>query len=248
MRRDDLDRLAAEHVLGLLEGEERGMADRMLVSDGEFRDLVELWRGRFSAWDETADAIPAGETLWARIESSVGAVPATAPAPAAAAPAAAAPRPASPGLLDRLWESLNFWRTLGLASAMAALLLAAGMGFFAMKASRQPVMVAVLLNDANQPGAVLSTFEDGRMELVPLGDMTIPHNHSVQVWTFPDPAGPPVSVGVLQTARTARMKLDDLPQPHSNQLFAISIEPLAGSPTGLPTGPMVMKGTATAAL
>ncbi|RDI59177.1 anti-sigma factor [Microvirga subterranea] len=242
MRRDDFDRLAAEHVLGLLEGEERGVADNLLASDGDFRNLVELWRQRFSAWDETADELPAGDALWARIESSVSAAPVAAPR------ASAASRPASPGVLERIWESLSFWRTVGLAGAAAALLMGLGMGFFAIKASRQPVMIAVLLNDANQPGAVLSTFEDGRMELVPLGDMTIPHNHSVQVWTFPDPAGPPVSVGVLRAARTARMTMDDLPQPHSNQLFTISVEPLAGSPTGLPTGPVVMKGTASAAL
>lgn len=243
MRRDDFDRLAAEHVLGLLEGEERGMADRLLASDGDFRNLVELWRHRFSAWDATADELPAGDALWARIENSVSAA-----AKAAPAASAVASRPVSPGLLERIWESLSFWRTLGLAGAAAAVLLGLGMGFFAMKASRQPVMIAVLLNDANQPGAVLSTFGDGRMELVPLGDMTIPHNHSVQVWTFPDPAGPPVSVGVLRAARTARMAMEDLPQPHSNQLFAISVEPLAGSPTGRPTGPVVMKGTASAAL
>jgi anti-sigma-K factor RskA len=126
--------------------------------------------------------------------------------------------------------------------------LAAGLAFFAEKASRQPILVAVLMNEANQPGAVLRTFTDGRAELTPLGDMQIPHNHSIQVWTFPDPAGAPVSVGVVQTARTVLLSLQNLPQPHSNQLFAISVEPLAGSPTGQPTGPVVMKGTATTAL
>lgn len=243
MKRDDVDRLAAEHVLGLLEGEERGVADRLLASDSEFRALVEVWRQRFSAWDETAAEIPPGESLWQRIESSVIAAPA-----AVLAPAAPAPRTATPGLLASLWDNLSFWRTFGLVGAVATLLLAAGMGFFAVKASRQPVMIAVLLTDANQPGAVLSTYSDGRAELVPLGDMTIPHNHSVQVWTFPDPAGPPVSVGVVQVARTVRLKLDNVPQLRSDQLFAISIEPLSGSPTGLPTGPVVMKGTASTAL
>lgn len=135
-----------------------------------------------------------------------------------------------------------------MAGALAALLLAVGASFFAEKASRQSILVAVLMTDANQPGAVLRTFTDGRAELTPLGDMQIPHNHSIQVWTFPDPAGAPVSVGVVQTARTVLLSLQNLPQPHSNQLFAISVEPLTGSPTGQPTGPVVMKGTAATAL
>jgi anti-sigma-K factor RskA len=242
MTLDEQDRLAAEHVLGLLEGEERDVAERMLLSDAGFRASVEQWRKRFSEWDDTASDLPADDALWRRIESGLGAKPSE------VRDRAASPDRLSPGILQGLWNSLTFWRYAGLGAAMAALLLAIGVGYFAEKASRQPVLVAVLLTDANQPGAVLSTFADGRAELVPLGDMTIPHNHSIQVWTFPDPKGAPVSVGVVHAARTVRLSLDKLPQPHSNQLFAISVEPLAGSPTGQPTGPVVMKGTASTAL
>jgi anti-sigma-K factor RskA len=243
MTRDDQDRLAAEHALGLLEGEERGEAERLLASDATFQALVEQWRKRFAEWDDTAADLPPGEVLWQRIETGIGAQPAI------AAESSTPVRMAeSPGLLQGLWNSLTFWRSLSLAGAMAALLLALGLGFFAVKASRQPVLVAVLMSEANQPGAVLRTFADGRAELTPLGDMQIPHNHSIQVWTFPDPTGAPVSVGVVHTARTVLLNLQNLPQLHTNQLFAISVEPLSGSPTGQPTGPVVMKGTASTAL
>jgi anti-sigma-K factor RskA len=244
MTRDDQDRLAAEHVLGLLEGEERGEAERLLASDAAFQALVEQWRRRFSEWDHTAADLPPGETLWQRIETDLEAEPVR----VSSRPSPAAQRTPSPSLFQGLWDNLTFWRTFGLAGAMAALLLAAGLGFFAVKASRQPVLVAVLMSETNQPGAVLRTFADGRAELTPLGDMQIPHNHSIQVWTFPDPVGAPVSVGVVQTAKTVLLNLQNLPQPHSNQLFAISVEPLTGSPTGQPTGPVVMKGTASTAL
>jgi len=200
---------------------------------------------RFSEWDRTAADLAPSEALWQRIEDGLEAQPHAA---GAAAPLTSARRGSSSGVFQGLWDSLAFWRGFGLAGAMAALLLAAGLGYFAQKASRQPTLVAVLMSETNQPGAVLRTFADGRAELTPLGDMQIPHNHSIQVWTFPDPAGAPVSVGVVQTARTVLLNLQNLPQPHSNQLFAISVEPLAGSPTGQPTGPVVMKGTASTAL
>jgi anti-sigma-K factor RskA len=248
MTRDDQDRLAAEHVLGLLEGDERSQAERLLASDEGFQTLVEQWRGRFSEWDATAVDAPPGEALWHRIESGLQAEVQAEPAQASPRPVLSPQRQASPGLFQGLWDSLSFWRAFGMAGAVAALVLAAGLAFFAEKASRQPMLVAVLMTDANQPGAVLRTFDDGRAELTPLGDMEIPHNHSIQVWTFPDPAGAPVSVGVIQTARTVLLSLQNLPQPHSNQLFAISVEPLTGSPTGQPTGPVVMKGTAATAL
>lgn len=245
MRREDQDRLAAEHVLGLLEGEERSLAESLLASDAGFRTSVEKWRQRFTEWDDTATDQTPGETLWRRIEAGLAAQPSAETAPHTLQ---AASTTRSPTLLARLWESLSFWRTVGLASAMAAVLLAAGLGFYASKASRQPVLIAVLMTDANQPGAVLRSFADGRAELTPLGDMEIPHNHSIQVWTFPDPKGAPVSLGVLHAPRTAPLNLEGLPRPHSDQLFAISVEPLTGSPTGLPTGPVVMKGTASTAL
>ena len=243
MTRDEQDRLAAEYVLGLLDSEEHGLAERMLMSSAIFQANVEQWRKRFAEWDDTAADLPADEMLWQRIEASV--LPS---AQVGALPAAARRKQPAPGLLQTLWESLAFWRAFGLVGAAAALLLAAGVGFFALKASRQPVLVAVLMNETNQPRAVLRTFEDGRAELTPLGNMQIPHNHSIQVWTFPDPAGAPVSVGVVQAARTVLLNMQNVPRPHSDQLFAISVEPLAGSPTGLPTGPVVMKGTASTAL
>jgi anti-sigma-K factor RskA len=244
MTRDDQERLAAEHVLGLLEGEERGRAEHLLASDAAFQALVQQWRTRFAEWDNTADDLVPGDALWQRIEAGIEGQPAR----ASLNPAAQARRASSPGLLRGLWDSLTFWRGFGLAGAMAALLLAAGMGYFAEKAARRPMLVAVLMNETNQPGAVLRTFADGHVELTPLGDMEIPHNHSIQIWTFPDPKGAPVSVGIVQTAKTVQLDLRNLPQPHSNQLFAISVEPLSGSPTGQPTGPVVMKGTTTTAL
>ena len=244
MTRDDQDRLAAEHVLGLLEGEERGVAERLLISDESFQALVQQWRSRFAEWDNTAADVAPSDALWQRIDTGLDAQPAA----VAARPVASMRRETSPPLLQGLWNSLAFWRSFGMAGALAALLLALGVGYFAEKATRQPTLVAVLMSETNQPGAVLRTFADGRLELTPLGDMEIPHNHSIQVWTFPDPNGAPVSVGVVQTARTVLLDPRNLPQPHSNQLFAISVEPLTGSPTGLPTGPVVMKGTASTAL
>lgn len=252
MTRDDHDRLAAEYVIGVLDGDERSLAERLMASDDDFRAAVEAWRTRFSEWDATADAVPADEALWQRIEAGLGASDAPALAPATApllveAPAAPRPRP-EPGRLRGLWDNLVFWRSVGFATAAAALLLAIGLGFFAVKASRQPALIAVLMTDANEPGAVLRTFADGRVELTPLGGMEIPHNHSIQVWTFPDPNGAPVSVGVVHAARRVFLDLDKLPRPRSDQLFAVSVEPISGSPTGLPTGPVVMKGTAAVAL
>jgi hypothetical protein len=58
MTRDEHDRLAAEYVLGLLDGEERGLAERMFTSDAAFQASVQQWQKRFSEWDDTVTDTP----------------------------------------------------------------------------------------------------------------------------------------------------------------------------------------------
>jgi anti-sigma-K factor RskA len=108
--------------------------------------------------------------------------------------------------------------------------------------------VAVLMNESNQAFAIINAFADGQAELVPFQGLQVPAGRSFQIWTFPDPKGGPVSVGVLTQARTAMFGLQQLGRPRPDQIFAISVEPPGGSPTGLPTGPVIVKGSASTAL
>ncbi len=44
------------------------------------------------------------------------------------------------------------------------------------------------------------------------------------------------------------LNLSNLPSTGPNQLFEITLEPKTGSPTGRPTGPILMKGLTTPTL
>ncbi|KAA2236373.1 anti-sigma factor [Salinarimonas soli] len=244
----DLDRLAGEYVLGLAEGHEAARAERLIETDDAFGRAVASWRGQLGELDALAAPLAPPPDLWARIETGLDA-----PAPAAATPqAAAAPIPA-PLVTDRvnafkaLWRSLAFWRAAGLAGAFAALLLALGLPAYLGRVER-PVYVAVLLGNANEPAAVVNAFADGRAELIPLQAVDVPRGRSLEVWTISDPGQGLVSVGVLDRARTVRLDLRSLPRPGANQVFAISLEPERGSPTGKPTGPVLMKGVTSPTL
>jgi anti-sigma-K factor RskA len=89
---------------------------------------------------------------------------------------------------------------------------------------------------------------DGRAELVALRDVKAPDGRVLQIWTLWDRARGPVSLGTLASARNITLSLDDLPRTAPDQLFEITLEPAGGSPTGRPTGPVLMKGTASTAL
>lgn len=213
------DRLAAEHVLGLLEGDEARRAEARADRDAAFGALVVAWRARFAELDETAPAVAPAESLWTRIEAQAFA-PAAAAAPARGARRASAWR--------RVWDDLAFWRWTGMSAAIATLALAIGLAFALHAASRKPVLIAVLLTDANQAAALVNVGSDGRADLVPLQPVAVPPGRVLEVWTLWDRTRGPVSLGTLQAARNASLRLDRLPPVVPNQLFEITIEPEGG--------------------
>ncbi|MEO4041217.1 anti-sigma factor [Hoeflea sp. CAU 1731] len=72
----------------------------------------------------------------------------------------------------------------------------------------------------------------------------VPDNQVMQVWTKPDSDGPPVSPGLLPFERSGILEVEGLPSPAADQLYEITFEPEGGSPTNVPTGPVLGKGFA----
>ena len=66
----------------------------------------------------------------------------------------------------------------------------------------------------------------------------------MQFWTKADNWTAPVSLGLVRPGEPLRVRLDQLPALQPNQLFEITLEPPAGSPTGRPTGPIQFIGRA----
>lgn len=116
-------------------------------------------------------------------------------------------------------------------------------------AQRKPIYVAVLVNDATrETGAIVNTFSDGRVELIPLRPIDVPAGRTLQVWTLWDRDIGPKSIGLTGQSRTLQLDLEALPDTVADQLFEITLEPEGGSPIGRPTGPILFKGNAARAL
>lgn len=236
MSADERDRLASEYVLGLLEPEEMRRCEERLARDAGLAVQVELWRARLAELDATAAPVTPDPALWPRIAAALG----------PAAPAPPTPRRvAEPSRLATWWESLSLWRGYALAASAALILLAFGTAHLARQAAQAPVLVAVLLSDQNQPAAVVNAFRDGRTELLALSALKAPEGKSLQVWTLWDRERGPVSVGLLEAMRNVELSVEGLPRPAAAQLYEVTLEPAGGSPTGRPTGPILMKGNAS---
>lgn len=239
------DALAAEYVLGVLEVAQTADAERRLATDQTFANAVDHWRRTFAELDDTADPVTPPHAMWDHIASRL-----TTPAPKAVKGAAAQRATNSiPSLISAWRDSLSFWRGAALATSLAGLVLIAGFAASLMRAPQTPIYVAILLTEnSNEPAALVNTFADGRAELVPLRDIAAPDGRTLQVWTLWDRAVGPRSIGLAQAIRTMNLNLNNLPATGQGQLFEITLEPKGGSPTGRPTGPILMKGLTTRTL
>ncbi len=226
-REEKLER-AGEYVLGLIEDAERAGFEAEMARDAELASMVARLEARMQSLDDTATG-EADASLWTRIEQRIDTLPQL------------PPRPANQNSVP-----LPRWAALA-----ASIVLALGVGYLSGQLlsprDARPVMVAVLINETDQsPGAIIEAFGDDSVHIVPLEQFAVPEGRVLQVWTLPDPATGPVSLGTLDGALEARLSGPDLPAPAQGQLYEITLEPAPGSPTGRPTGPILVKGFAKA--
>jgi len=230
--------LADEYVLGLLEPSEREVLGARLAHDDALRAAVASARERFIDLDLSALPLTPSDELWRRIDGAL---------PVARAQAHARPRQrgsiSGPSVEPPTRRVAGRWRGTALASMAASivlLLLLAGNPWFG-----PPVeVIAVLLDDEGEPLVLVEVLPADAVRVTPLSDLDVPPGRTLELWTLPDPAAGPVSVGLLREARSRTLLEPSLPPPRPDQLYEISLEAAGGSSVGRPTGPVLVKGFA----
>jgi len=231
---NDSERLAraGDYVLGLLDDTARAEAEREMERDPAFAETVRRFTERMSSLDRTAKPaeVPAG--MWDEILGKIATLPQEQFLPEQSA-----------ANQNRVTQATP-WRKLALVASLAA---AFGLGYaggITMKTMPDPVVFVVLQTPDNATGAVFEAFADNSVKIIPLADFEVPEDKIMQVWTLYDAAVGPVSLGTLSRAEVTTLKGQALPVPAADQLYEITLEPRPGSPTGKPTGPILVKGFA----
>ena len=219
-----LDRLAAEYVVGLLRDRARARFERLCGELTLALTARQHWEDRLLPLSlELAPVAPSADR-WSRIERAVASMDGGRAAPRVVA------RPAG-----RRW-----WLAAAAASLVAVALVVGRLTIWS-EPTWQPVAVLAPANAA--PLWRLERSVDGtQIHIRALGTVTLGAARSYELWILPGGGGRPVSLGLLprqgKVARrltaTQRTLLLAAPQ------VAVSVEPAGGSPTGLPTGPVVI--------
>ncbi|WP_426239350.1 anti-sigma factor [Pararhizobium sp. DWP1-1-3] len=228
--KQDIDELADEYVLGLLDPADHARVEVEIETDAALRAAVAASRDRFLALDLLAKPGPEPDGLWGRIAATLD------EPKAGVTSGLAQPAPAND-------NSGSAWRRTALGGIAASLLLAVSLGW-SLLSQPEPRVVAVLLDAAGEPQAIVEDFGNASARVMPLVDFAVPEGRTMQVWTLPSKDLGPVSLGILPRSQEIVLAGPVLPQPQEAQLYEITIEQAGGSPTGRPTGPILVKGFA----
>ncbi|GHA17316.1 hypothetical protein GCM10007989_10630 [Devosia pacifica] len=232
MTREGKQAAAGDYVLGTMNGPELRAFEQELASDPELAHLVADLSDRMLSLDNVSET-EAPAALWARIEAALD-NPATDEPQTTVVPISKKTSQQAPG---------TPWMALA-ACAVVAL----GFGYIlgaTTLAPPEPRVIAVLLDETSaSPAVIVEAFGDDSVHLVPLETFEVPQGQVLEVWTLPDAETGPVSLGTLDETREAMLTGPDLPEPQPGQLYEITLEQAPGSPTGRPTGPILVKGFA----
>lgn len=217
-----IDRLAAEYVLGTLQGPARRRFQTWCAEDPAAAAAVAAWAARLSPLAEVVPAVTPSARVWRRLAARI-------------APAAAAPQ----GF--RGW--LSGWRPFLVGAALATVVVGTSLNLL-LPTPAGGAYIAVMNNALAQPVIMVSASRKSLDLTVKIVQpFAVAGDRSLELWAVPK-SGAPVSLGLLQANGKTKLKL---PRPADDALgeipnLAVSLEPQGGSPSGQPTGPVVYQG------
>lgn len=219
---------AAELALGVLDGEERAAALRRMLAEPAFAADVAWWRDQLAT---LVDDLPATEPppgLFARIEQGL--------APLDMAPVAPMRR--------AFWPGVAGLTSLAAAAMLAIVVLRPDPApIAAPRSAPAPLLAAAIApTEAGEPLSAVYDPAAGSLRVTAAALAT--PRRSAELWVIGSD-GVPHSLGLLNPGAATALSVapGNRARIAAAAVLAISVEPLGGSRTGLPTGPVVAKGT-----
>jgi anti-sigma-K factor RskA len=102
-------------------------------------------------------------------------------------------------------------------------------------------VLAVLADQGGQP-AWIATLDkgSGAVLVTAVRPQPVDPAHAFELWSIA--GGPPKPMGMLSPSPDRAMTMPMREMPPAGSTLAVSLEPPGGSPTGLPTGPVLYTG------
>ncbi len=208
-----IDELAAQYALGTLRGPARRRFERLCEQDPSASLALRRWEDRLL--DLSAQILPVHPSalVWRRIQQRLR---------------------ADRRRGFRSWNVVRWAAAAGVAAFTAAIL------WWTMLT---PVELVAKIADEQQVQLwrIESLPDRAVLRVAALPTLAQDTAHAYELWALSAQGGAPVSLGLLPQTGTGELQLNDTQQVAlaSAQQVAVSLEPVGGSPTGAPTGPVL---------
>ena len=234
--------LAAEYVLGTLRGPARRRFEWLARTDAALRAEQHFWETRLGRLSRTVKPVTPPPTVWLSLQQRIQ----TGNTVPLRRPAADQPKPVP------MWR---IWAGMAAAAAVVVVVMLSQQRFGSpvapvatpvAQAPAAPVYVAQLrVPDSTMQWTMSLSPAHGQMTVVAGGNYPQIGQHSMELWWI-SPQGP-VAIGLLPTQGQASLTLPKELAAQGGITLAVSLEPEGGSPTGKPTGPVLVSGPAVQA-
>jgi len=217
-----LDRLAAQYVVGTLRGRARSRFERICVGNEYAMAAVKRWEDRFVGMLAQVKPVQPPQQVWSAIEQRLGLADT-----------------ASQGFVAKLFGFIGTRAGAGVFAALAVVTIAVGM---LVQQSLRLEPVAVIAQEARgELWRVQASRNAKALVVEATASVTVDATHSYELWALPSSGAAPVSLGLLPTRGSAKLTLTEAQRLalSGSAKVAVSLEPVGGSPTGAPTGPVL---------
>lgn len=228
---------AGLYVLGALNAEEMRAVRIAAGRDDALAAEISEWERRLTPLTLLVDPVDPPATLWSQLEARLARITG-APDPVGEIyqPPTQRQKSRRRGVSNR---ALAAWR----GAALGAMALAAGLAVaLLLNKPPPPSQIAMLLPQRpGEGGWLLEVKPNGEIRAEAQRALPRTLEQDYELWALPDGSTRPLAMGLLPVTGSAVLKPAGLPV--KKYQFLVSLEPHGGSPTGLPTGPVMFGGT-----
>ncbi len=212
------DELSAQFVIGTLHGAARRRFESYLRDDRDLQQRVAAWQERLQPLLYSIESIDPSPSTWDALAQQLG-------------------------FTEPKSERQSWWSWRPTLAGFAVLLIVSVI--FLREPIRQdllffPDVEVAFVDDAQGPlWKIEADTGNDRVVVTALGDVSVDADKAMELWLLRDNGQPPVSLGLLPTASGGVISVHATAHIGAGTGFAVSLEPTGGSPTGLPTGPVL---------
>lgn len=210
-----IDMLAAEYVLGTLKGSARKRFQRLMLSSTRVREATWIWEQHLNNLASSIKSVPPDSHVWETISKRIS-------------------HQAVPEISNVITPKVSIWRAWSLIATAASIVLA--LIIWQPQAPEQQASGPIaLFKDESQQSLWFVNVDEKQLTVRATQQLVARNDKDYELWMILKGQDTPISLGLLPKDGLVKLTKNSRFNPQDIALLAVSLEPLGGSPNGLPT-------------